>query len=89
MSTREYITLKFQNNLIKYKLTDFEKKNANKCYIIKRCKWSSKRMATVNVKNLWNNLNESYSPNKFLTYSAQTMVNCPSINFGFEFSERC
>ena len=28
MSTGEYIKLKFQNNLIKYKLTDFEKKKS-------------------------------------------------------------
>ena len=32
-------------------------------------------------KNLWNDLNESYCPNIFLTHSARTVVGCPSIKF--------
>ena len=36
------------------------------------------------LQNLWNDLNESYSPNSsniFLAYSTRTVVKCPSINF--------
>ena len=53
------------------------------------CKWTSKGITKPKVDNLQNNLNESYSLNIFVTYSARTGDSCPSINFCFEFLERC
>ena len=50
-------------------------------------KWSKTRMAKPKVQNLWNDLCESYSLSIFHTYSAIKMINCPSINFCFEFLE--
>ena len=49
------------------------------------CKWSSKSMIKLKVQNLWNDLNDSYSPNIFLAHSIRIVGSCPSINFCFEF----
>ena len=37
---------------------------------------------------LWNDLNESYSPNVFFTYATRRVVSCLRIYFCFEFLER-
>ena len=41
----------------------------------------------LKVQNLLKDLNEPNFPNILLTYSARTVVSCPSINLCFEFLE--
>ena len=76
---------------MKHKLPDFVKiyQSLNEVQLRKIiCKWSSKSMTKSKVQNLCNDLNESYSPNIFLAYSARATFKCPNINFCFEFLER-
>ena len=52
------------------------------------CKWSSQRMATVNVQNLWNKLDESYSPNIILRILQGQWSAIQVLTFALNFQRR-